>query len=99
MRLGRRKRESQHERLVAARASVESRLMRIGIIASALSLIGLDAEIGDLPISKLIRNFWNSWTPRKLAELEQCLKNTVLHLGAVRQGAPCWAASASTGQP
>ena len=52
--------------------------MRIGIIASALSLIGLDAEIGDLPISKLIRNFWGGWTPRKLAELEQCLKNAEL---------------------
>lgn len=61
--------------LSAARASVESRLMRIGVIASALSPMGLDAEIGDLPISKLIRNFWGSWTPRKLAELELCLTN------------------------
>lgn len=64
--------------LEAARQSVESRIMRISITVSAFSSIGLDAEIGDLVTSKLIRCFWGTWTPRQLAELSQCLENPSL---------------------
>ena len=60
--------------LKTARSAIESRLTRLGILVSSLSTIGLDAELGHLPVSRVIRTFWGCWTQKRLASVEQCVQ-------------------------
>jgi hypothetical protein len=64
--------------LEAAREAIESRLARIGVITSALSTIGSDAELGHLAVSRAIREFWGRWTPDRLADMEAVLRDTTM---------------------
>jgi hypothetical protein len=61
--------------LSETRGAIESRVLRVGNAVSDLSTVGMDAQIGHLPLSKVIRNFWGGWTVQQLLRVDESIKS------------------------